>query len=474
MMPKVAEIPSHEPILELFELIGLNGYKNLSLEITNCIRIVVAENGTGKTTLLNALYNTLTKNFTNLYAIAFESLTIKFHGKDKLSLTKSELFPKDTKPAKSSAYMEILSYGVEESELLEAFSEHGPSLLEKLRRLPIYRKVYKEGPYDPAETIDLFKRAMPKFDAAVKYNELLEYVSSAMGNIEVLYLPTFRRIEAEFSNFKNNRARHFNFEDNNENYDQEALIWFGMSDVEDQLESIRQRIKNETFSAYSRISVQSLEELLSTTNKVPDSISSENESLRSQLRLVLARLGRTEDRTGQKLWELIDSGDINNLHYENLRSYLFQMLEISTATQQDEESIEGFVKVINNYWLTSAVESASEIEKQFVFDKMMLSINIETPYTPNNLELKNLSSGEKQIVSIFAKLHLQPKKQFMVLIDEPELSLSMMWQRLFLIDILESPSCEQLIAITHSPFIFENALDPYAQPLSVTFRAEQC
>ncbi|MGK9522624.1 AAA family ATPase, partial [Salmonella enterica subsp. enterica] len=81
------------------------------------------------------------------------------------------------------------------------------------------------------------------------------------------------------------------------------------------------------------------------------------------------------------------------------------MLEIYTTTQNDEDSIERFVSVINNYWETSAFESASAVEKKFVFDKMSLDIDIRTPYSPEPLALGNLSSGEKQIVSVFAKLH---------------------------------------------------------------------
>lgn len=78
-----------------------------------------------------------------------------------------------------------------------------------------------------------------------------------------------------------------------------------------------------------------------------------------------------------------------------------------------------------------------------------------------------LSSGEKQIVSVFARLYLSGEKQFVVLIDEPELSLSMDWQKRFLPDILSAPSCAQLIAITHSPFVFDNELDAYAGPLRI-------
>ena len=70
------------------------------------------------------------------------------------------------------------------------------------------------------------------------------------------------------------------------------------------------------------------------------------------------------------------------------------------------------------------------------------------------------------MISLFAKLFLYPKRKI-VLIDEPEISLSIDWQKQILVDVLDAPLCEQIIAITHSPFVFENELDPFARPLII-------
>lgn len=91
------------------------------------------------------------------------------------------------------------------------------------------------------------------------------------------------------------------------------------------------------------------------------------------------------------------------------------------------------------------------------------------------LNFNVFSSGEKQIVSLFAKLYLLPlkdldwsneskllenltNKKFWIIFDEPELSLSVEWQKNLLPDILESNRCEFLFVTTHSPFIFKNDL----------------
>ena len=83
------------------------------------------------------------------------------------------------------------------------------------------------------------------------------------------------------------------------------------------------------------------------------------------------------------------------------------------------------------------------------------------------LALSKLSSGEKQIISIFSKIYLsESDRRFIVLFDEPELSLSMLWQRQLLPDIINFNKCDFLLAVTHSPFIFDNELDQYAVGLN--------
>ena len=53
----------------------------------------------------------------------------------------------------------------------------------------------------------------------------------------------------------------------------------------------------------------------------------------------------------------------------------------------------------------------------------------------------------------------------MVIIDEPELSLSVEWQQSILEDIRKSGKCGSLIAATQSPFVYNNSLRPIAKSL---------
>jgi predicted ATPase len=128
------------------------------------------------------------------------------------------------------------------------------------------------------------------------------------------------------------------------------------------------------------------------------------------------------------------------------------------------EGLHEFGRVCNDY-LTG---------KEMIYDNVSYHIFIRQTDVQSagpaeegeQLELKSLSSGEKQIVSLISHIYLFGKQCFVVIIDEPELSLSVPWQRKLLPDILATGECNGLIAVTHSPFIWENELEPYVHPLT--------
>lgn len=73
----------------------------------------------------------------------------------------------------------------------------------------------------------------------------------------------------------------------------------------------------------------------------------------------------------------------------------------------------------------------------------------------NSADIFNLSSGEKQIIIMIAHLIFSEDlgKPGVFIIDEPELSLHITWQEIFVDSILESSPNTQFILATHSPSI---------------------
>lgn len=472
-MPILSELPNTPPAVERFELIGVNGYKTLILECRHAIKIVAAENGTGKTTLLNALHAVLSLNLSILANMDFFAFKLKLKNAEEIFYFKHELFPHDHPPQTTKSLEILKKEGLSENAIRRAATYIREKGMESFSASSQFLRIYYDSSFTREELISAYRSAVSEQNVPKAAAELVDKVQAALQGVKVLYLPTFRRIETEFADFDTkSKKRNYDrwYPTNEDELEEDQLIWFGMSDVESKLDLFKSRIKNRTSESYSRISAQSLEELLSPSSRRPDQITPENLDFISQIGLVLARLGRSGGETEARISNLIYSGDINHKEYDGLRSHLFQIVSIYAATQAQELAIEGFTNVVNSYWRAATYGPDEKPSKYFDFDKFELSTVVLNAYNDEPLSLNNLSSGEKQIVAVFAKLYLREHSKYIVLIDEPELSLAMTWQRMFLKDILESPSCDQLIAITHSPFIFENELDQYAEPLTVKFK----
>lgn len=144
--------------------------------------------------------------------------------------------------------------------------------------------------------------------------------------------------------------------------------------------------------------------------------------------------------------------------YEQIVYYFYSMLhDRYLQIKENEKVILTFFEACNAYL---ANKKFSYNEKEYGYD-----ISVTDGKYPRKIELENLSSGEKQVVSIFSYLYLSPLSKSIILIDEPELSLSVPWQKKFLLDISKGAQCAGIISVTHSPFVFDNELKPFAHAL---------
>ena len=113
--------------------------------------------------------------------------------------------------------------------------------------------------------------------------------------------------------------------------------------------------------------------------------------------------------------------------------------------------------------IESEVESYINICQSFLHNKKLImnkdskgNIDIKILDEDSIIRENDLSDGEKQILSIFCKLYFKEKKDIILLIDEPEISLNINWQKELIPSIVKSGKCSLIVATTHSPFIFQN------------------
>lgn len=96
------------------------------------------------------------------------------------------------------------------------------------------------------------------------------------------------------------------------------------------------------------------------------------------------------------------------------------------------------------------------INRRFKFKQVVISNEYGMRVVDNNdkeMKLSKLSSGEKEILVLFYQLLFEVEDEVMLLVDEPEISLHVAWQRMFAEDLKKIVARKNITAIvaTHSP-----------------------
>ena len=217
-----------------------------------------------------------------------------------------------------------------------------------------------------------------------------------------------------------------------------------MDDVNFEIKELLEKIKSKSIGSFRKMTARLITQYLDQSNL--DELSNSKFKIdTNKLEIALARIGtEIESNDKEQIKQLVSNGKIyeNNVYLLNL---IKNLIDSYNEQKVYDEKIKGFVDVCNKYLRG----------KQFVYNESTVELDIITD-DKSIIEMENLSSGEKQIVSTFSKLYIEKKKDCIVIFDEPELSLSISWQENFLPDVMNSPKCKFILAATHSPFIFSN------------------
>jgi len=335
--------------------------------------------------------------------------------------------------------------------------------------------MFANSPYAWDTIQELFSNALEHYETSVdeETRQAAKKIKAAIADVEVLYLPTYRRIEKIFEKERNKSKRrrlHFPYR---KNLDKSSAISsqmnYGLADVEDRLAALTEDVQRRSNIGYREISANIIDDLLAGKAERPKLDLSELPELET-LRLFFSRIGGPKNR-GDSYLDRIQQ-IYNESHYEGdsdkdtLIYFLSKLSLVVNQTKQLESTIENFVKKANTY-----LGNASD-KKSFNYDPERMEVTVINEWTSEEVKLNDLSSGEKQVVSLLSYLFLYPSKKI-ILVDEPELSLSIDWQQKILVDMVAAPSCRQLLAITHSPFVFDNELDCFGSALKIERKSKE-
>lgn len=452
-----------------FTIDGLHGYKNFSILFKDNRLVLVGENGSGKTSVLRIFYYFLTCNWTELVKFKFKKIALEIDD------TKFEISHDDL---------------VQNNYIIDKFLRHLPP--------PIKNKVkiaLSKGDTEEVDTIlmrymhparfrdfsnQIFHFQMSLFDnnenklkeSTKKLSKLSEEIEKKI-DFSILYLPTYRRIERELEfilkgydkdDLKNISIRNsVNSSGNSNSKNHIELIQFGMDDVNGATIETLNKLKE---FQRTELNLLTLKYLGDVVNKKYEkiNIAKIKKATDDDIDNVLRRIDENllNEETKNKLRETIKTvkSSKRNVsedeHTKVICHYFTKLLDFQEKLKQKESKMRDFCQVCNKYI----------VDKEFCYESSSFNFSIKSKLDDNNvINFQQLSSGEKQIVSLFSQLYLSDINNYFVIIDEPEMSLSVTWQREFLVDIHQGAFCKGLFAVTHSPFIYDNELEKYTHGL---------
>lgn len=434
--------------LKGFKIFGLFDKYDYEIDFEEKINIFVAENGHGKTTIIKLLVAALKRDTKTLNQLPYKKIEIIFNNGQKATLKKNN---NPNKPINFSNLdklidIELMLKKKNLPKVLENiyFSNNDIMFREDIRRNINYLRE------NEAYSIKELKEAQ-KFLNHLE-DSYIENYSKINENLyeEIKYLPTFRRIEAEIREIYDEELDEVKLNDSD--------LKFGLKDVESRINKLTNKLTKEAFEIHSKINGEILGDLLSDT---PLTVTNQQraEITLEKMQIIIGRIGKENIKEYDKLNKFLsnlEKADYSNnrdfLHY-----YIYKLMKIYDSQREIDDKIKEFRDVCNKYL----------INKELVYDEISPKIRILDKEDKSPITFSELSSGEKQILSIFSELYLEDTEPMIYIIDEPELSLSIKWQKTILEDIYNSGKVSLLISTTHSPFIFKNKFQVFTKDLNI-------
>ncbi|NEP77184.1 MAG: AAA family ATPase [Okeania sp. SIO3B3] len=425
---------------------GIYGIFDINLDFHQGVNVLFAKNGKGKTTLLHIIANLLNEDYERFAFIDFDYINLRMSDESQVELKNNRndeeiILSLNGEKVKNISVKEILKNRYIRNEIFRQIIEQVP------KEIPLqFQKTVKN------DFISNFKKA------SVTIN--IETSESSEKKLRAAYFPAFRSmIEAWASTQEESgKLRDASNEEKQQRKIDFARQIFGefvpLLNYSSVIE-IEQVLNLEIFQAFHQLN-QAQEKYLG--NLIPQifnalSNSKHSNPVEEDSNSILEEIKQLNNdlkfQVPEDLRTAVESFQANEKSKDAavriLITYREALQKISDEQKTYFQNIEKYLAAVNSFL------DSKEIE--IIFKNLpTLGINFHNGMPTIPGISKALSSGERQILTMIYAAS-QMSEQEIVLIDEPEISLHVDWQRKLLEKISQQLGNKQIIACTHSPVV---------------------
>lgn len=442
--------------MKLKRFIGkdIRGYMNFDITFNDSLTFLIGINGTGKTTILKLLSGLLSPSYIELAQIEFsyiELYCVKLgikqreiniscfrQGNNILLSLKDEFEPKIYKDSISlieiSNFRNTMAHEPFEAEKLNRilFEFDNLNVVNKIRELrtPLFLGLNRrtgESALNPLVEREnyLSRRRFSYIDS------LFDSVDSALRDIEEMFHTYVRKnAQSQFSLSEQFRKKVFSESFKVEKYSvptidygtELARLQVRQAELNNAIEKLDVSDLSEQFTEYFNSIKATLETLVNTPSLGPN-----NQPSPEYINALLQWM-------------------VNCSQIEKIDNIIGYANEYSQNILKTKEPLFRFIDSVNLFFN----EGRKEID---VNPRGDVRVKIRGSKKENSIY--ELSSGEKQLIILLAHIafHRRNRNASILIIDEPELSLHISWQELFVDALLKASPNTQYILATHAPAI---------------------
>lgn len=432
--------------IKIKKLFGLFDY-DIKLDNAENITILTGPNGYGKTSILNIIYHFFNLQIFYFQKLSFEQINFEFSEGKRIEITKKE------NKKKSKIQLPRLIWVDREIEIIDItinLFENGikkasfvydnelrREIANELRNFfpikqiteDLWYKIRTEEPLTFDEILNDNKERLSDEVLSVIKKQIAEknnFIIKLLNNSNVYLIKEQRLLRRVFERFKE------------ENTFLNTIEFYAKD-----LKKLIAKTQGEAYEITQKLDSSFPKRLIEETTIIDKNSFKERFA---KLKIKQNKLQQFGIATTKQ-----EIPDYNTENAKVLSVYLSDSEEKLKVYDDLLTKIELFVNIIN--------------QKDFAFKSIQISSNKGFSFYQNKqkqeLNLTDLSSGEQQEVVLLYELLFKTTPNTLILIDEPEISLHVLWQKAFIDDLQAIAKVQNIkfLVATHSPQIINNHWD---------------